>query len=233
MEINMNNSELKNLVNRLELYKMFGFEYICDDFLELFKSDKEDKIVINKKEEMIKTKEQLIDELKFCSLCELCKSRKNVVMPNLQSDNEAKIMLIFEKPTKSEDDSGKIFTNNSGFLELMDKVCNIDVTQIYATHLIKCKIPFNKKINSDILLKCQPFIFDEINIIRPKLIVTFGELCMKAILKSDENLSEIHGNIFKNGDLNILPMFDLSYIYKNPSKMEFFKEDLLKIKDFF
>ena len=213
---------LKSQIYRLYYYKAFGYKYIDDGFL------------LENTQNYFSSIENLNYELGACQLCELAKNRKNVILPS--GNLKSKIMFVFENPHFNDDIAGSPYNGQLGekFLDILSECCELEKDDFITTFLIKCNIPQNKKITRDILLKCAPYIFSEINLVKPKLVVSFGELCSKILLRNNNlpDMSVIHGSILTDSGISFLPTFDAKYIIANPSKFELFKNDLRKIVDF-
>lgn len=211
----------KSLLYRLYYYRAFGYKYIDESTLNIDIFDEFKNINSIKK------------ELKVCNLCPLCKSRTKTVLP--QGNEGAKIMFILESPTIGEDLGGRVYSGNLGekLQNLIKEHVGLDEEMLYTSLLIKCKVSQNAKFDREIMLKCVPYLMDEIKLVNPKIIFTFGEICSKALLKN-ENLPDmlmIHGSIFKDGTSYIVPTFDIKHVITNPSKMELLISDLKKVKE--
>lgn len=86
------------------------------------------------------------------------------------------------------------------------------------TFLIKCE---NGDINN-----CKIFLNGELEIYKPKVIITLGESVINEILRQDVNFSSIRGGLINYERYKILPTFDLDFLRKNPSKIPLFQQDL-------
>lgn len=116
---------------------------------------------------------------------------------------------------------------------VLDQICPPE--EIYFSFLIRCAVPQNRRISSEIILKCAPYLTDEIKILKPKVVLCLGELCCKIVLRNGDlaGMDALHGSVFNEGGISFVPSFDPAFIAQNPSKAELFKEDLQKIKELF
>ena len=166
-------------------------------------------------------------EIKVCNLCELCKSKSADILP--QGSESSEIMAIFLSPSEADEKNGKIYSGNFGkkILELFDE-CKLSSHEIYTTFLIKCPAP--NDINMRTIVNCSPYIFDEIKLVKPKIVLLFGAIVSKIVLRNEQmpDISLIHGSMFMDGDVKFMPTFDMHFIALNPSKIELFKADLKK-----
>ena len=113
----------------------------------------------------------------------------------------------------------------------LDQICAPEET--YFSFLIRCAVPQNRRVSSEMILKCAPYLTDEIKILKPKVVLCLGELCCKIVLRNGDlaGMDALHGSVFNEGGISFVPSFDPAFIAQNPSKAELFKEDLQKIKE--
>ncbi|PSM51735.1 uracil-DNA glycosylase, family 4 [Campylobacter blaseri] len=208
------------LIQRLQYYKAFGYKYIDDNFIN-YKHDNNFENI-----------EKLQNALKCCELCAFSKNRKNSIFSN---NTSAKLMVILENPTFKEDESGKLYSGEVSIKlrELLLEYSGLKEDEIYTSFLIKCKTPKNVTITEESVMKCSPYLFEEIDKIKPKVILTMGELCSKIVLQDSDlpSLDISHGSVFKLNNSFLIPVFDMDYIAKNPSKKDELIKDLEKIRE--
>ena len=169
--------------------------------------------------------------VEHCYLCELCKTRKKTVFG--EGSSKAKIMFIGDLPSVSEDDMGRPFVGRSGEIltKMIENVLNIKREDVYITNVLKCKVG-NKAININEVNLCKAYLLKEIELIKPKIIVTLGEEALK-YLKSEEflELSKIRGQILKFKGSSLIPTYHPSFLLRNPSLKKEVYIDMLKIKN--
>ena len=162
-----------------------------------------------------------LDELKTevlsCEKCPLHQSRTNVVFGN--GDQNAEIMLIAEAPGFYEDKSGIVFQGKSG--KLLDKILaasgfNRD-KHIYISNIVKCRPPNNRAPNSVEKEACIPYLFDQIEIIDPKIIILLGSTALKGLIDPNAKITQVRGQwINWNGKL-VMPTYHPSALLRNPA----------------
>ena len=143
---------MKPVIKALHFDRAIGKRYVDDSFLDMAKLDDFANI------------KELHNCLKSCQLCNLSKSRKNVVFDKKES---AKILLVLKNPMLIDDEIGTPMNGNLGkeLIKTLIDECKFDESDIYVTFVVKC---FNKAEISRIdLLKCTPFLFDEIEKAHP------------------------------------------------------------------
>lgn len=125
---------------------------------------------------------KLIDKITKCELCELSKYRKNVVPGEGPSD--AQIMIVGEGPGEMNDLYGRPFIGRGGMiLDSCLLEANLDRDKLFLTNIIKCRMPHNATPTNKIVSICSRYIEEQINLIKPKVIVTLGLAASKYFLK--------------------------------------------------
>nr|MCH9740047.1 uracil-DNA glycosylase [Campylobacterota bacterium] len=165
-----------------------------------------------------------------CHLCSLSKSRSNVVFG--EGNANADIMFIGDAPIEIEDNQGKVFLGRSGeMLTLMiEKVLGLSRQDVYITNLLKCHPLATQTLHESAMHSCKAYLFKEIELIKPKVIVTLGEMSYHYLTNDTTPLKEIRGNLSYRGDYTIVPTYHPNFLLKNPSfKKEVFV-DLKKVK---
>lgn len=163
-----------------------------------------------------------------CYLCDLCKTRKNVLFG--QGNSEASIMFILDEPSTSEDDIGEFFVGKSGEIlkNMVQNVLNLDINDIFITNIVKCR--GHESFTTAHANSCNPYLSKQIEIINPMLIVTFGEKAYKYLSNDNSNFEQIRGKVLPYKYYNILPTFSPSFLLRNPSLKKQAYYDMLKIK---
>ncbi|RXJ87004.1 uracil-DNA glycosylase [Arcobacter sp. CECT 8985] len=171
---------------------------------------------------------ELEDIVKNCYLCDLCKSRKNVLFG--QGNSDASIMFILDEPSSSEDSIGEFYVGKSGEIlkNMIQNVLNLNLDDIYITNIVKCK--GHDGFTTSQANSCSLYLNKQIEIINPMLIVTFGEKAYKHLSTDNSNFEQIRGNILPYKYYNILPTFSPNILLRNPSLKKQAYHDMLKIK---
>src|SRR5205814_5029346 len=113
------------------------------------------------------------NEVRRCTRCRLCETRTNTVFG--EGDADAKIMFIGEGPGENEDLQGRPFVGRAG--ELLNKMIagmGLNREQVYIGNIVKCRPPGNRVPAPDEVATCTPYLERQIEIIRPRAIVTLG-----------------------------------------------------------
>ncbi len=178
------------------------------------------------------TEQQLAEKILNCSLCRLCKGRKNAVVGD--GSYSADVMFIGEGPGKDEDLQGKPFVGAAGKL-LTELIASIgwDRSDVFITNVVKCRPPDNRDPMPDEIANCWPYLDAQIKIIKPKLIVTLGRHSMGRFMPGLK-ISEVHGQPkIANGawqDRQVyLPLYHPAFALYDGSKRGVLFDDFKKI----
>jgi DNA polymerase len=160
--------------------------------------------------------EVLEQEIKECSLCELCSTRKNTVVGD--GNKEAKIVFVGEAPGQVEDDGGLPFQGRAG--QLLNKILagfGVKREDVYICNTVKCRPPENRNPRPEELVACRSYLDRQIDLIKPDAIICLGTFAAQAVLNSKEPISKLRGAIYESGNVNIIATFHPAYALRNPS----------------
>lgn len=127
---------------------------------------------------------------------------------------KAKIMFVGEAPGKNEAMSGKPFCGSAG--KILDKLLesiNVGREEVYITSIVKDRPPKNRDPKPEEISVYAPFLDKQIEIIKPKVVVTLGRYAMEYVMKryglADElrPISELHGKVFITPDFKIVALY--------------------------
>lgn len=212
------NDILKYFINQ----KLFGYSY--HNHLNLHFYNSFDSTLPN-------TLEALEDSATNCYLCDLSKSRKCTLFG--YGNKKSKLMFVCDEVTKSEDESNTFYSGNSGELlsTMIEKVLKLRKEEVYISNLLKCKSP--KEASSSDLDTCSSYLFKQIEIIKPKIIVAVGEKVYKYLMKDENDFLKNRGKSFDFYDTLLIPIFSPLHLIKNPSLKKDTYLDMLKIKNLY
>lgn len=175
--------------------------------------------------------DQFKSELEHCVSCEICKTRKQIVLGdgNLNAD----IMIIGEAPGANEDEQGKPFVGRAGqLLTNMLLSIGIDRKNVYIANILKCRPPNNRDPSPEEIKNCMPFLQKQIAVIQPKVMITLGRIASQALLNTDKTMGNLRGKVFEYGEAKIplIPTYHPAYLLRSPTQKAKVYEDLLIIK---
>lgn len=173
-----------------------------------------------------------INELKLivenCYLCELSKSRKNVLFG--EGNTNASVMFILDEPTTSEDELKSFYVGKSGeqLAKMIENVLPLKKEDVYITSLVKCKSL--NGFSAAHFNSCSTYLYKQIELIKPKLIVTLGEKAFQFLCNSNISFNQVRGQVQNFKEYNVLPTHSASFLLRNPSSKKEAFHDMLKIK---
>jgi len=211
---------MKNLIKLKHLYKLkeAGTEYF-----EGFESKESSIKMPNKLQELEKI-------CKNCTLCDLAKTRINVVFG--EGNLNAKLMFIGEGPGEMEDKTGRPFVGRAGQLltKIIENVLNLKRENVYIANIVKCRPPNNRVPTIEEAQTCKPYLLKQIDIVNPEILVCLGKTAFMYLLNSDIAISKVRGQIFEYKGKKVIPTFHPSYLLRNPSAKKDAYKDFLLIK---
>ncbi|MGR3218541.1 MAG: uracil-DNA glycosylase [Candidatus Anammoxibacter sp.] len=166
-----------------------------------------------------------------CELCELSKTRNNVVFGegNLNAD----LMFIGEAPGYYEDVKGEPFVGKAG--ELLTKIINaIDLKRedVYIANILKCRPPENRDPNAREINLCYPYLKKQIDLIKPKIICALGTFAIQTLLQSTESIGRLRGIFHDFHGTKLLATYHPAYLLRTPSAKKKTWIDIQKVRDF-
>lgn len=147
---------------------------------------------MNKILELEKLKKQLKNDESFFKLA------SNATQIVFGSGNiNADILLIGEAPGRNEDESGEPFVGASGrILSEILQTANLSRDEVYITNIVKYRPPNNRDPSLKEKRNSLKYLYRQIEIIQPKIIMTLGRHSMSAFL-NDGKISEVHGRVLE------------------------------------
>jgi DNA polymerase len=171
----------------------------------------------------------LYQEVRTCQKCILSQGRTNAV-PG-EGPEDAEIMFIGEAPGFHEDRQGRPFVGAAGkYLEELLASINLGREQVYIANVIKCRPPGNRDPEPEEIEACRPYLDQQIDLIRPRLIVTLGRFSMQRYFPG-ASISRIHGQAKRVGNVIYYPMFHPAAALHQPRWRSLVEEDILKIPE--
>ena len=153
-----------------------------------------------------------------CVKCSLSSTRNNVVFG--RGNPHSKLFVIGEGPGQQEDEQGLAFVGRAGkMLDSAFQSVGIDTNKdCYISNIVKCRPPNNRKPLANEVKECMPWLNEQIELIKPKVIVLAGSTAVQSYLDIDEPISKLRGEWIVRDDIKYMPIFHPSYLLRNPSK---------------
>jgi len=173
---------------------------------------------------------KLKNECLECHKCSLGDTRNNVVFG--VGNPKAILMFIGEGPGEQEDLSGIPFVGKAG--QLFDKMIKaIELTRddVYIANIVKCRPPRNRNPQNDEAMACIPYLYKQIELINPDIIVCLGKVAATYLIHSDYKITKERGR-WKVIDKRryIMAIYHPSFLLRDPSRKAEAWIDLKEIK---
>src|SRR6187399_730505 len=165
-----------------------------------------------------------------CPRCKLARlGRKQVVFG--VGNPDADLMFVGEAPGADEDIQGIPFVGRAG--QLLTKIIEaIGLTRedVYIANVIKCRPPQNRNPEPDEVETCEPFLFQQIDIIKPKVIVALGKFAARALLRTLDPISRLRGRVYDYRGAKLIPTFHPAYLLRNPASKREVWDDMKRVR---
>ena len=172
---------------------------------------------------------ELCEQITLCQKCDIAKSRTKVV-PG-EGAEDADIMFIGEAPGWHEDQQGRPFVGPAGqFLDKLLASINLNRQQVYIANVIKCRPTNNRDPLPTEIQNCRPWLDSQIEIIKPKMIVTLGRYSMARYFPG-KSISKIHGTAQKRDGIFYYAMYHPAAALHQQSLRQTIEADMLKIPE--
>lgn len=163
-----------------------------------------------------------------CEKCRLAKGRTQAVYG--VGNPHAELMFVGEAPGRDEDIQGKPFVGRAGQL-LTDIIKAMKLTRddVYIANVIKCRPPENRNPEPDELDACRPYIRRQVELIRPKVIVTLGRFALQSLLEKGYSISAVRGQWLDYEGIKVMPTYHPAYLLRNPAAKKDVWTDMKKV----
>ncbi len=150
-----------------------------------------------------------------CQRCKLAPRRTNLVFG--VGNPKAELMFVGEAPGADEDARGEPFVGRAGQLltDIIERGMGMTRAEVYICNVIKCRPPENRNPELDEVAACEPFLFRQIDIIRPRVIVGLGTFAVQALLKIKTPISKLRGIWHEVRGTRMMPTFHPAYLLRN------------------
>ena len=150
-----------------------------------------------------------------CQRCKLAPRRTNLVFG--VGNPNAELMFVGEAPGADEDARGEPFVGRAGQLltDIIERGMGMTRAEVYICNVIKCRPPENRNPELDEVAACEPFLFRQIDIIKPRVIVGLGTFAVQALLKIKTPISKLRGIWHEVRGTRMMPTFHPAYLLRN------------------
>ena len=162
-----------------------------------------------------------------CTLCHLHTTRTRTVfgVGNLNAD----WLVIGEAPGADEDRQGEPFVGRAGqLLNAMLFAIGLQREQVYIANILKCRPPNNRDPASAEVACCEPYLFRQIELLRPKIILAVGRIAAQNLLKTDTPIGTLRGRLHHYGPqrIPVVVTYHPAYLLRSPGEKRKAWDDL-------
>ncbi len=174
--------------------------------------------------------QQLRSEVKTCTACELHATRTRTVFGT--GDENADLLVIGEAPGAEEDKQGEPFVGAAGqLLNAMLHAVGLQREQVYIANIVKCRPPANRNPGKTEAAACRQYLDRQIELIRPKVILSVGAVSAHNLLLTDESVGRLRQRPHTYGKHNIpmLVTYHPAYLLRSPAEKAKVWQDLQRL----
>lgn len=153
-------------------------------------------------------------EVSTCGKCRLCETRTKTVFG--EGDPDARLMFIGEGPGENEDLTGRPFVGRAG--ELLNKqiaAMGFAREQVFIANVVKCRPPNNRAPLPDETGACTPYLMRQIEIVRPRVIVTLGLPSTQFLLETKAPMKSMRGRWHSFRGAEVMPTYHPAYVLRS------------------
>lgn len=175
--------------------------------------------------------EAIRNEIGDCTRCQLAfEGRHKIVFGD--GDPNAELLFVGEGPGADEDMQGVPFVGRAGqLLNNMIGAMGLDRQRVYIANIVKCRPPKNRVPEPVEANTCTQFLFQQIGVVRPKLIVALGSTAATYLLGSKAALSVLRGKMHDCMGTKLIVTYHPAYLLRDPrQKAETWKDLQLAMK---
>jgi len=167
-----------------------------------------------------------------CTRCRLHQGRTQVVFG--VGNPDADLMFVGEAPGFHEDQQGIPFVGQAG--KLLDRLLEgigLARAEVYIANTLKCRPPGNRDPMPDEKQECEPWLFRQIELIRPKVIATLGNHATKQLTGKETGITRVHGQpqpvTYGTTHVTIYPLFHPAAALYTPAMLKVLEEDFARL----
>ncbi len=167
----------------------------------------------------------------LCTRCKLATQGRSQTVFGV-GHPQARLMFVGEAPGEDEDKKGEPFVGRAG--QLLTKIIEaIGMTreQVYIANIIKCRPPGNRNPEPDEVATCEPFLFEQLAIVQPRVVVALGKFAAHSLLRTTEPITKLRGRVFAWRGASLIPTFHPAYLLRNPPAKREVWEDMKKVRE--
>ena len=151
-----------------------------------------------------------------CTKCRLCESRTTTVPGEGAAD--ARLVVVGEGPGRTEDATGRPFVGQAG--ELLTKILaaiGLAREQVFICNVVKCRPPENRVPQYDEVSACVPYLYRQIELIGPKVILAMGGTASQTLLNTKQALGALRNKTHRFRGTPLIVTYHPAALLRNPN----------------
>ena len=155
------------------------------------------------------------DEIGDCTRCPLHKGRNKIVFAD--GSPNARLMFVGEGPGADEDAQGLPFVGRAGqLLNNMIAAMGLKREEVYIANVVKCRPPGNRTPEPEEANTCSPFLFRQIDVVRPQVLVALGATAATYLLGHRQPLAGLRGRVHAVRGTQLIVTYHPAYLLRDP-----------------
>ena len=155
------------------------------------------------------------DEIGDCTRCALHKGRHSIVFAD--GSPTARLMFVGEGPGADEDAQGLPFVGRAGqLLNNMISAMGLKREEVYIANVVKCRPPGNRTPEPEEANTCSPFLFRQIDVVRPQVLVALGATAATYLLGARQPLAGLRGRMHAFRGMSLIVTYHPAFLLRDP-----------------
>jgi len=161
-----------------------------------------------------------------CTRCRLSAGRTQTVFG--VGSPTADVMFVGEGPGFHEDQRGEPFVGKAGELltRIINNVLRMERSDVYIANVVKCRPPNNRDPQPDEVATCSPFLWRQVELIKPVVVVALGRFAIQTLLQSTQSVGRLRGRAHPFRGSVLVPTYHPAYLLRNPADKRKVFEDM-------
>ncbi len=154
--------------------------------------------------------------VRACTKCRLCEDRAHAVPGEGPSD--ARLVVVGEGPGAVEDETGRPFVGRAG--ELLTEILaaiNLPREAVFICNIVKCRPPNNRKPAHDEIEACVTYLYRQLDILRPKVILAMGGTAAETLLDTKQSLGALRNRVHTFRGTPLVVTYHPAALLRNPN----------------
>jgi DNA polymerase len=158
---------------------------------------------------------QIAGAVHACTRCVLCRERANAVPGEGPAD--ARLVVVGEGPGATEDETGRPFVGRAGQLltEILGAI-ELPREQVFICNVVKCRPPANRKPLQEEVDACVPYLYRQLDVIRPKVILAMVNTAAETLLNTKQSLGSLRGRVHQFRGMPLIVTYHPAALLRNP-----------------